>query len=61
MPCNYHVCFKIIFSFLNSFHELYFLAGLGKVILSKAGDEIQKECDSYLKKKKLNYVADGEV
>lgn len=39
----------------------FILAGLGKAILTKAGSEIQKECESYLKEKKTYVVSDGEV
>lgn len=42
-------------------NALQLSSGLGKVILSKAGNEIQVACDSYLKKKQLHFVRDGEV
>ena len=38
-----------------------FIAGLEGVILSKAGNEIQKDYDLYLKKLKKTILFDGEV
>jgi hypothetical protein len=36
-------------------------AEIGKRILSKAGNELQKECNDYFLEKKVNQIEDGKV